>query len=63
MKIEKPEDISTLPWKGNFASDQKLFELCEKYIQSEQDADKRWQAEKLASSHGMGEKLENNQRD
>lgn len=55
MKINEPDDIARLPWRGNFADDAALFEFCDDYIRSEPELAKRQRASELASLHGCGE--------
>lgn len=53
--ISKPEDIEKLPWKGNYHSDEKLFQEVDKYLVSEKDKSKQKKALELMTKHGMGD--------
>ncbi len=54
IKITHPDQIPTLPWKGNFRDDQRLFNAVNKYIRSEPDPYKAYAAERHAHKYGMG---------
>jgi hypothetical protein len=58
-------DIPNLPWRGNYAADEHLFQACDAYIASikgdTQSARRlRYQAEYLTTLHGMGIVIEDN---
>lgn len=54
-EISNPEDVAKLPWAGNYADDEVLFTLVDKYINQEPNLLKRQRADQLASIYGCGE--------
>lgn len=57
MKIRKPEDVSKLPWAGNYRDDAGLFSLVSKYVRTQRNPSLRYEAERLCHWYGMGIKL------
>ncbi len=54
VTVNSPDDVKTLPWKGNWGEDADLYEAVNEYIKREPDLKKRQQADALASECGMG---------
>ncbi len=55
--VTSPEDVLTLPWRGNYAADAELFEACNRYVREEPDLLKAYAAERHVHKLGCGEEL------
>jgi hypothetical protein len=53
--IARAEDIAFLPWHGNHASDNGLFQACEKFVRSTSDKEQQKLAIHNFVLYGMGE--------
>ena len=52
--ITDPEQVASLPWRGNYAGDRHLFDAVERYVRAEANDEKRHRAVYLAQLYGMG---------
>lgn len=54
ISLTDPEQISKLPWVGNYAADAHLFDKCDAFAHTLSNREQRRRAVYLTTLHGMG---------